>query len=133
MTFYVFLDEVVISDVKLYFGSEYLNSISPYKHERTIKQAIKHPDYDSINAYFDVALIELEESLPIADPRVSPICLPTNSNKDVNFRKHQAATLTGWGSTGWNKPIREHAQTIFTVFGPSFSTYSWGIQGFNTP
>ena len=103
--------------MKLYFGSEYLNSISPYKHERTIKRAIKHPNYDSINAYFDVALIELEESLPIADPRVSPICLPTTSNKDVNFRKHQAATLTGWGATGWNKPIREHAQMTLAEQG----------------
>ena len=45
--------------------------------EINIKNITKHPKYEALNKYYDIALIELEKNVDISTGFVRPLCLPT--------------------------------------------------------
>ena len=66
--------------------------------EFEIKNFETHPKYKPPQAYFDIAIIELDISVNFFKfINIHPICLPKQSEKIDNWKELQA-TVTGYGS-----------------------------------
>ena len=61
---------------------------------RKIKEVLQFPDYKYPSAYYDVALVELTEPVPLG-PSIWPICLPTSENEDKDHLKGKFAVVVG--------------------------------------
>ncbi|XP_051720176.1 chymotrypsin-like protease CTRL-1 isoform X1 [Ctenopharyngodon idella] len=75
---------------------------------RGIAKAITHPDYNKqTNFNNDVTLLKLSSPVQMT-PRVSPICLPSSSDKTL---PGTVCVTTGWGRTAitWNPRILQEA------------------------
>lgn len=69
----------------------------------SIENILKHPDYKATKEYYDIALIELAESLNFG-PLISPACLwndPETSSLDNLL-------ITGWGAVHPGKIREKH-------------------------
>ena len=68
--------------------------------ERTIKEITIHPQFEkkSKAAYHDVAILILESAVQF-DDTIRPVCLPEESNIEVNHMAGAAASVSGWGKT----------------------------------
>jgi len=68
-----------------------------------VKRIVSHKSYDSDTLNNDYALMELKEAIDFSEyPHIRPICLPSSSAGDFD---NSNATVTGWGTTGSNKPL----------------------------
>ncbi|KAH8232783.1 hypothetical protein KR026_000251 [Drosophila bipectinata] len=77
-----------------------LNSLNePYIHEsRRIKEIIMHPEFEGEKLYNDIALLLLDEPVPMA-PHIQPLCLPpTESPKLIDQLQESTCIATGWGT-----------------------------------
>ena len=69
------------------------------------RDIIVHENFDETgNLENDIALIRIEKAVPLHqenefESSVSPICLPWNTNVDMETREDQIATVAGWGRT----------------------------------
>jgi hypothetical protein len=61
---------------------------------RNIKEVLQFPDYSYPAAYYDVALVELTEPVPLG-PSIWPICLPMSENEDKDHLKGKFAVVVG--------------------------------------
>ena len=61
---------------------------------RKIARALRHPDYSG--TYWDVALLYLDEPLPISNS-IQPISLPLQSQQDPGGLTRHGITSQGWG------------------------------------
>lgn len=64
--------------------------------EFQVKQKLLHPDYDSENQYYDVALLLLEKPA-VLGATVNTICLPSSSSD--YFRDE--CVVSGWGKNSF--------------------------------
>ncbi|KAH8402220.1 hypothetical protein KR009_010466 [Drosophila setifemur] len=87
-----------------------LNSLDePYVHEgRRIKEIIMHPEFDPQSLYNDVALLLLDEPIPLS-PHIQPLCLPPPETPEL-IEQLQVSTCfaTGWGTKEANSDKLEH-------------------------
>ena len=89
-------------DLQLIFGVADLSDDwrdNKYRKEREIKQSFKHPKYDKEKSehYYDVGIFEIGgEDLAYSD-RITPICLPEKAVHNVDSRKGDSVTITGFG------------------------------------
>ncbi|TGZ61732.1 hypothetical protein CRM22_007807 [Opisthorchis felineus] len=74
-------------------------------YDMTVKRIIVHPEYTDRTRENDIALIELNEELPLG-PQINVACLPAMNEKPVPNRKCFAA--------GWGHSLHE-AKNITTV------------------
>jgi hypothetical protein len=69
-------------------------------NEDSVNKKIKgvhiHPEYKSYQAYFDVAVVEIETVQ--LNENIRTICLPAETSLDVNSYNKWGVILTGWGS-----------------------------------
>ena len=95
-------DGIANEDLQLVFGTDDLSDTFfnvEYREEREIKQSLKHPKHDSGKGthYFDVGIFEIGgEDLAFSDG-ITPICLPKKAVYDIDSRKGDGVTLTGFG------------------------------------
>lgn len=65
-----------------------------------------HPKYHPAGRDYDIAIIELSQTIDFVNNSISPICIPRNDNKDYTGL---LATVSGWGSTvGYNQIPTPH-------------------------
>ena len=92
------VDGIANEDLQLIFGANDLSDIW-VREERKIKQSFKHPKHDNGKGahYYDVGIFEIDgEDLAFSDA-ITPICLPKKAVHDVDSRKGDGVTLTGFG------------------------------------
>ena len=84
---------------------------------RNIKKGLIHPNFNfnSVNAYFDVAIIEMDEPVEYS-ATIGPICFPhiTRSHEEKQF-DNWGAIVTGWGSQqrfGESSPQLRQTQVV---------------------
>jgi len=80
-----------------------------------IKEFVTHPNYKTYEAYFDVAIIELETPL-IFSFTIHPICLPKMANMDIDNLKNVPATISGYGSRSGKDTSNIHFAPL-TIMG----------------
>ena len=99
------VDGIANEDLQLIFGVADLSDTNPnsptaeYREEREIKQSFIHPKYDKEKSehYYDVGIFEIGgEDLAYSD-RITPICLPEKAVHNVDSRKGDSVTITGFG------------------------------------
>jgi hypothetical protein len=56
-----------------------------------------HPNYDKVTAYYDVAVLQIEDSIEFSNA-VGPICLPQESSEDIHKFDNNHAEIIGRGS-----------------------------------
>ena len=56
-----------------------------------------HPNYTTSTSYYDVAVLQIEESIEFSNA-VGPICLPRDSSEDIHRYDNDHVELIGWGS-----------------------------------
>lgn len=85
-------------DYKIRLGDVNLSSLEDDRFvvERTVNQMIMHPKYDNFSAYYDVAIIEMDQEVTFTIG-VKPVCLPRKPTANVHNRDKTFVTLTGWG------------------------------------
>ena len=81
----------------------HINSSESTRLIRKINKIVPFPTYNPIfSKNFDIALLKLDEALPLTDPsrQYRPICLPElledNTMIDVNKFANKTCTATGW-------------------------------------
>ena len=115
------LDNVKLEALGLVFGTDDLaDSNSFYRVERDIGQTFVHPNYDKRFHYFDVALIKSSSPLDF-NAGIYPVCLPERASNEVDNRRGNAVTLTGFGAE--SKESRENQKLRFaqlTVYSQAF-------------
>ncbi|XP_017022925.1 trypsin-1 [Drosophila kikkawai] len=60
---------------------------------RSVAFAHAHVGYDPVSLIHDIALLRLDQPIPLVDP-IRPACLPTNWLQNFDFQK---AIVAGWG------------------------------------
>ena len=95
----------------LYFGSERPDQADSYEIEREkrkIQDVYIHDEYNGKNAYYDVAVIKIEEiQFTIY---IYPICLPEISQPDRHHRDNHQANVIGYG------PDKQSSNISLTAF-----------------
>ncbi|XP_053705275.1 suppressor of tumorigenicity 14 protein homolog [Synchiropus splendidus] len=66
-----------------------------WTEKRNVRRIVAHPDYDPVTFDNDIALMELDASVPL-NQYIWPICLPPSTH---HFPAGQEAWITGWGAT----------------------------------
>lgn len=81
-------------------GEHDLNSLEGYEQNITVDRIIKHPQYNSFNQDYDVALVKVKEPI-LYNHYVRPVCLAK-----TDFEPNTLCFVTGWGHTseGGNIP-----------------------------
>ena len=82
-----------INDIKMVFGSKDLSYQSSSRVEKQAKAYYIHPNYKR-EYYYDIGLIELDSEI-MYNSEISPVCLPMESNYNVDSHKDELATLVG--------------------------------------
>ena len=62
---------------------------------RKVAFANMHRQFNPATLQDDIALLKLDQPVPLLDP-IRPVCLPTNSNQNFDFKQ---AIVAGWGLT----------------------------------
>ncbi|XP_071946577.1 complement factor B-like isoform X2 [Antedon mediterranea] len=68
-----------------------------YTKQVTVKQVIKHGDYDSSTFDNDIALLKLKEPIEFS-VYIQPVCLP-NITREDKLKPNDIMVSTGWGNT----------------------------------
>ena len=76
-------------------GQNDLNSLEDSVSSK-IKRVHTHPNYKNYEAYFDVAIVEIETV--VLSGNIRTICLPAETSPDANSYNKWGVILTGWGS-----------------------------------
>ena len=69
-------------------GAKDLNSDTPsnYIQEMSISRVVRHPDYDNVTAYFDIAIIHTDEDIEFDNEfGVKPACLSNAVSETTDF------------------------------------------------
>ena len=128
------LENVDTSTLYLLLGVDDI-SIEPsdqfYRKERKIVRSFIHPDYDTNHVYYDIALIEMDQAVEF-DAGVHPICLPEEATRDVDKRRNDLATLTGWGTSSRSdeEASSKLRVTQLSIFSQSYCNQSYNTDGF---
>ncbi|KRT86048.1 Trypsin, partial [Oryctes borbonicus] len=74
-------------------GVHQLSSIKTYEQRFKVKNTYQYPNYNPLQSYNDIALLELEGKVFIGPDTIRPACLQTERNIDRNV-----FIATGWGA-----------------------------------
>ncbi|KAK9395385.1 serine protease 27-like [Crotalus adamanteus] len=97
------------SNFTVLVGALKLSDPGPHSIIASVKRIILNPTYEGDSRIGDIALIQLEQRLPLAQ-RISPICIP---NANINLFPGQKCWVTGWGN------IRSKGGIAFFATPPS--------------
>uniref|UniRef100_A0A670ZAI4 Peptidase S1 domain-containing protein n=1 Tax=Pseudonaja textilis TaxID=8673 RepID=A0A670ZAI4_PSETE len=82
------------SNFTVLVGALKLSDPGPHSIIASVKHIILNPTYEGDSRIGDIALIQLEQRLPLIQ-QISPICVP---NANVKFLPGQKCWVTGWGN-----------------------------------
>jgi secreted trypsin-like serine protease len=86
-----------LSALTIVAGTNYLNDVSSTVQQRTVTNAIVHPDYNSTTVTNDIAIIQFAPLQTSPDDNIAFICLP-QPNVDP-FQANSDLVAIGWGVT----------------------------------
>ncbi|KAI4459993.1 eg:bacr7a4.3 protein-related [Holotrichia oblita] len=107
-----------ISIVKL--GLHQINETNAFVQGFAVKNAYQHPEYNPLQNYHDIALIELDHPAKLTEG-VKPACLHTSKELPKN-----SFTATGWGATelyGNNSNILQKINLSYVSYNNCASFY----------
>ena len=105
------LNQRIKKDLLIVVGSEdpFSSDLSKQGQIFNVKEFAKHPNYESGEIYFDVAIIELFRSVEIAFD-IQPICIPKMAVANTDDLKNFPSVISGYGSaTGKRSSIIHYA------------------------
>ena len=127
------LESVQSKNLRLILGTDDIEDKDDqiYRTEQKVKRSFIHPNYDGIQAYFDIALIQMDFGVEY-NAGIYPICLPEKSSVDIDSRRNDLGTLTGWGSSrqGRNDFSTKLQVAQFSIFAQNFCNESYDVGGF---
>ena len=123
-------DNVKIESLILIFGSDDLRDENQfYQVEREISETFVHPDYDPRYHYFDIALIKTDIELDF-NAGIYPVCLPQKASINVDNRRGNAVTLTGYGAESRENPSNQKLRFAqLTVYSQAFCNGRYSSAG----
>lgn len=86
------------SNIVAFLGKEFLHEFTPHEQNSRIERIIIHEDYNPMKLYSDIALLKLKKR-PQLTSYVSPVCLWSNDDGDINKLIGKLGTIPGWGVT----------------------------------
>ena len=91
------LENINVDRLRLLLGTDDVSQDQVYLQERKVLRAFTHPEYDTTKVYYDVALLQMNASVTF-NAGIHPVCLPEEASEDVDLRRNDLVTLTGWGT-----------------------------------
>ncbi|XP_062919000.1 transmembrane protease serine 6 [Mobula hypostoma] len=92
----------------VYLGKFKLSTVGSNELSFKVQRIIVHPYYDGETSSNDVALLKLDQPVPLA-PTICPICLPATTHV---FEAGQLCWVTGWGATEEKGPVEDVLQKV---------------------
>ena len=89
-------ENFVVVDLQPLVGAKDLNSDTPsnYLQEMSISRVVRHPDYDNVTAYFDIAIIHTDEDIEFDNEfGVKPACLSNETFKTTDFLRNEVTRI----------------------------------------
>ncbi|XP_032092137.1 serine protease 27-like [Thamnophis elegans] len=105
------------SNFTVLVGALKLSDPGPQSIIASVKHIILNPSYEGDSRIGDIALVQLEQRLPLSQ-QISPICVP---NANVNFLPGQKCWVTGWGNI-LSKEGRQNSDILQKLEVPIIST-----------
>ncbi|XP_070586497.1 serine protease 27-like [Erythrolamprus reginae] len=105
------------SNFTVLVGALKLSDPGPHSIIASVKRIILNPTYEGNSRIGDIALIQLEQRLPLSQ-QISPICVPGAS---INFQPGQKCWVTGWGNIR-SKEGRQNSDILQKLEIPIIST-----------
>uniref|UniRef100_A0A8C8DIF5 Peptidase S1 domain-containing protein n=1 Tax=Oryzias sinensis TaxID=183150 RepID=A0A8C8DIF5_9TELE len=101
---------VSASGVNVVLGLQTLQGSNPNSVSRTVTSLIVHPDYNSVTADNDIALLQLSSPVTFNN-YITPVCLPSTGS---SFYSGVNTWVTGWGNigTGVSLPAPQNLQEV---------------------
>ena len=91
------------SSYKIRFGDVDLEKSFIFSHESSFASFEPHPKYAKPAAYYDVAIIKLDDPLQYFTPSILPICLPDeNDFESLDRYSGHLVRISGWGKLDIN-------------------------------
>ena len=89
---------IKISDWEIIYGDNNLTYSAYGGNNKYIRECFKHDEYDEKSAYYDVAILDLEDKFTFQTRKARPVCLPTKPNS-IDNRNRDMVRVMGWGGT----------------------------------
>ena len=77
---------------------------------RNISKVHINPLYNGKSAYYDVAIVELSESIEKFQENIWPICLPNRPMANINHLDDKSGSVVAYGPSNNNEPILSEIQ-----------------------
>ena len=83
-----------MEELVVVLGSEdpFSNDLKKQGLDFTIKDFVKHPEYKQSEAYFDIAILQLDRTMVMSFD-IHPICIPKKANYDIDSMKGRVANV----------------------------------------
>ena len=88
--------KINITDWEIIYGDNNLEDAA--RGGKYIRECFKHDLYDGESAYYDVAILDLEDKFTFETRKARPVCLPTKPNS-IDNRNRDMVRVMGWGGT----------------------------------
>jgi len=85
-------------------------------------KVINHHKYDHTSVDYDIAIIELAKELPLGNPKVGAICLPSSGEDHTG----KNVIVSGWGKTAVSENPSILQKTQYKVVSQATCKASWG-------
>ena len=93
---------------------------------RNIREVHINPLYNGKSAYYDVAIVELSESIEKFQENIWPICLPKSPMANINHLDDKSGSVVAYGPSMNNKPILSEIQ--LTVRNKKWCDSIYGVR-----
>ena len=82
-------NSVVVGAIELNYDTP-----SNYRQEMSISRVVRHPDYDDVAAYFDIAIIHTDDDIDFDNEfGVKPACLSNETFKTTDFLRNEVTNI----------------------------------------
>ncbi|KAI4460009.1 eg:bacr7a4.3 protein-related [Holotrichia oblita] len=94
----------IVAFIKL--GVHQITTYSIHDRQFRVKNVYQHPDYDSLQKYNDIALLEFDGELVFLPTGIKPACLQLDKQIPDIF------IATGWGATEYGNDVHDTLQKV---------------------
>lgn len=103
------MNSKTLQSIVVFVGAHHSDDVDAQQFH--IKSVTLHEHYNMKSYVNDIALIELDSSVNLTDPKIGIICLPKNDRR--NYPSDQSiGFLAGWGRIGENESMSSELQQV---------------------